>query len=88
VAKRETIVEDNIRLVQVNAVASIDAKRNEARRRLRKMIGLVERGIVPERALWNNVRDARYFSIKELQQIQQALDLPDTWTETQGWLNA
>ena len=87
VAKRETIVEDNIRLVQINAIASLDAKRNEARRRLRKMIGLVERGIVPERALWNSVRDARYFSIEELQQIQQALDLPPTWTETQGWLN-
>ena len=88
VAKRESIVEDNIRLQLVSTTASIEAKRQEARRRLRKTIRLIERGVIPERALWNHLKDARYYSDVELLAIQQALNLPDNWAETQGWLNA
>jgi hypothetical protein len=88
VAKRESIVEDNIHLQLVSTTANIEAKRQEARRRLRKTIALIERGIIPERALWNYVKDARYFTDGELLAIQQVLNLPQNWAQTQGWLNA
>jgi hypothetical protein len=87
VAKRESIVEDNIHLQLVTTTASIEAKRQEVRRRLRKTIALIERGIIPERALWNYVKDARYFTDGELLAIQQVLNLPQNWAQTQGWLN-
>jgi superfamily II DNA or RNA helicase len=87
VAKRESIVEDNIRLQLVSTTASIEAKRMEVRRRLHKTISLIERGVIPERALWNYVKDARYFSEAELLAIQHTLNLPANWAETMGWLN-
>jgi superfamily II DNA or RNA helicase len=88
VAKRKSIQEDNVHLQLVSTTASIEAKRQEARRRLRKTIRLIERGVIPERALWNHLKDARYYSDVELLAIQQTLDLPHNWAETQGWLNA
>ena len=87
VAKRESIIEDNIHLQLVTATASIEAKRQEVRRRLHKTIGLIQRGIIPERALYNFMKDARYFNDNELLAIQQTLNLPHNWAETQGWLN-
>lgn len=87
VAKRESIREDNIRLQLVTQTSSIDAKRQEVRRRLRKTIGLVQRGIIPERALLGFIKDARYFDETELLAIQHTLGLADNWAETQGWLN-
>jgi superfamily II DNA or RNA helicase len=87
VAKRESIVEDNIHLRLVTTTASIEAKRQEVRRRLHKTIGLIQRGIIPERALYNFVKDARYFNDNELLAIQQTLNLPHNWVEDQVWLS-
>jgi superfamily II DNA or RNA helicase len=81
------IVEDNIHLQLVTITASIEAKREEVRRRFWKTYNLIQRGIIPKRALYNFIRDARYFGSSELISIQRTLCLPDNWAETQGWLS-
>jgi superfamily II DNA or RNA helicase len=88
VQRRTRVVEDNAPLQLVNPRMAFAERAATARAKLHKMLGLVERGIVPREALRNHMRDAPYFSPEELAVLQQAANLPPNWAKNQAWFNS